>query len=239
MISESIGFGLAFVLGVLTSVHCVAMCGGFVMHYSTARAATQRRSWKLHAWYASGKLLSYGIIGAAFGLLGKSVAIAPGVRVATAIAAGVLLVVYGLISVGILPLQHLPAVRLPAGLLTRLSALKHRYNHPLLFGLFSGLMLVCGPLQAMYVAAAGTGSVIQGAVLLVLFGAGTLPMLAGVGVAAGFFSYRFSTRVLRVSGLVVILLGALMINRGVAMSRGDAGCHDPLQPVSSASPTDH
>jgi sulfite exporter TauE/SafE len=80
----------------------------------------------------------------------------------------------------------------------------------------------------MYVAAAGTGSVVQGAILLLAFAAGTLPLLVGVGIATGFFSYRFTMRAVRVSAIIVILLGALMINRGVAMSRSWAThCHGP------------
>ena len=79
-ISEGIGFGLALAMGFLTSFHCVGMCGGFVVSYTTAHAKPKRHSLGLHVWYALGKLASYGAIGAAFGLLGQSIAISPGVR---------------------------------------------------------------------------------------------------------------------------------------------------------------
>jgi len=233
-ISEGISFGLAFVAGFLTSAHCVGMCGGFIMAYTTAGTETQRKNPGRHAWYAIGKLISYGSIGAAFGFVGKSIAISTGVHVATAITAGILLIIYGLVSLKILPLQRVVAARTPRRVAKVLSDLKSRYSHPLVFGLLSGFMVICGPLQAMYVAAAGTGSVSQGAVLLLLFGAGTLPALVGFGMATGFLSYRFTVRALRVSGVVIILLGALMINRGVAVSSGKASCcrqHDTLSRV--------
>lgn len=227
-ISEGIGFGLALAMGFLTSFHCVGMCGGFVVSYTTAHAKPKRHSFGLHTWYAAGKLVSYGAMGAAFGLLGQSIAISHGVRVAITVAAGLLLVTYGLTSLNVLPFHRYMGAHAPVRVLNFFSNLKSRYRHPLLLGLLSGLMLMCGPLQAMYVAAAGTGSVVQGAVLLLAFAAGTLPLLVGVGVATGFLSYRFTLRAVRVAAVIVILMGALMINRGVAMSRsGATHCHGP------------
>jgi sulfite exporter TauE/SafE len=227
-ISEGIGVGLALAMGFLTSFHCVGMCGGFVVAYTTAHAKPKASALGLHAWYAVGKLVSYGAIGAAFGLLGRSIAISPGVRVAITVAAGLLLVAYGLTSLNVLPFHRYMGAHAPVRVLNLFSSLKGRYRHPLVLGLLSGLMLMCGPLQAMYVAAAGTGSVLQGTLLLLAFAAGTLPLLVGVGIATGFLSYRFTVRAVRISAVVVILLGALMINRGVAMSKGGAThCHSP------------
>jgi len=37
-ISEGIGFSLALAMGFLTSFHCVGMCGGFVVSYTTVAA---------------------------------------------------------------------------------------------------------------------------------------------------------------------------------------------------------
>jgi len=231
-ISESVGFGLAFIMGILTSFHCVGMCGGFIVAYTTADAKPRRNTLGLHAWYAAGKLLSYGGIGAAFGLLGGSIAISPGVRVATTVVAGLVLIAYGLTSLGVLPFQRYMGARAPGRVLRFFANLRTRYRHPLVFGLFSGLMLMCGPLQAMYVAAAGTGSVVQGAAILLAFAAGTLPLLLGFGVATGFLSYRYTLRALQISAVVVILLGVLMINRGIAMSHGKGTCcHRPESPA--------
>lgn len=223
-ISEGIGFGLSFMMGVLTSFHCVGMCGGFIMAYTTADAEAKRNSFRPHAWYAFGKLVSYALVGAAFGLMGQSIAISPGVRIMITVVAGLLLVTYGLTSLGVLPFQRYMGARAPARVLTFFFNLRSRYRHPLILGLFSGLMLMCGPLQAMYVAAAGTSSMLHGAALLLAFAAGTLPLLLGLGVATGFLSYRFTLRAARISAVIVILLGALMINRGVAMSHGESTC---------------
>ena len=53
-----------------------------------------------------------------------------------------------------------------------------------MIGLLNGLMLGCGPLQAMYVMAAGTGSPQEGATMLFFFGLGTLIPLLSFGLIA-------------------------------------------------------
>lgn len=229
-ITEGIGLGLAFVVGLLTSFHCVGMCGGFIVAYTTADDGPRRNPLRLHAWYALGKFISYGAIGAGFGFLGHSISVSHGIRVGVTMAAGLVLVLYGLTSLGLLPLQRWMGARTPTRVLRFFTGLRSRYQHPMIFGLFSGVMVMCGPLQAIYVAAAGTGSALQGAVLLLAFAAGTLPLLMGFGMATGFLSMRFTRRALQVASVAVIVLGALMINRGVAMSQGKATCcqkHEP------------
>jgi sulfite exporter TauE/SafE len=119
------------------------MCGGFIVAYTatTPDAKPRRNSLGLHAWYAIGKLVSYAAIGAVFGLVGRSIAISPGVRVATAVVAGMFLIAYGFTSLGLLPLERYLGARAPVRLLRFFSNMKSRYRHPLTFGLFSGLMI--------------------------------------------------------------------------------------------------
>ena len=79
-------------------------------------------------------------------------------------------------------------------------------------------MIACGPLQAIYVMAAGTGSAIEGAKSLFVFGAGTLPVMLGFGLVTGYVSGRATRKILFASGIVVMILGAIMINRGLSLS---------------------
>ena len=79
-ISKNMGYGLLFVVGLLTGFHCVAMCGGFVVSYTTKGAKEGKKPMQLHASYAIGKTISYTIIGAIFGLLGSIIAFTPAIR---------------------------------------------------------------------------------------------------------------------------------------------------------------
>ena len=48
------------------------------------------------------------------------------------------------------------------------------YKAPFMTGLLSGLFIACGPLQAMYLYATGTGSFFNGAISLFAFGVSPL-----------------------------------------------------------------
>src|SRR5512134_498499 len=69
----------------------------------------------------------------------------------------------------------LPGVdKVRADYVKQMVAVEFDRRSPLVIGLLNGLMLGCGPLQAMYIMAAGTGSAQEGATMLFFFGLGTL-----------------------------------------------------------------
>jgi len=84
-----------------------------------------------------------------------------------------------------------------------------------LVGFFSGLILGCGPLQVMYVMAAGNGDVLEGAKFLTLFGLGTLPALIGFGFIARLLSNAMTRRFIYASGIILIILGSMMLHKGL------------------------
>jgi len=95
---------------------------------------------------------------------------------------------------------------------------KEHSSSPLVIGLLNGLMIACGPLQAIYIMAAGTGSMVEGAKLLFVFALGTLPVMLGFGYLASVIGKKATHKILKVSGVVVIILGLVMVNRGLALT---------------------
>jgi sulfite exporter TauE/SafE/copper chaperone CopZ len=217
-VGRHMSLGLIFALGLLTGFHCVGMCGGFVLGYTAADARAGRSSLLSHVAYGAGKTLSYATIGAAFGWLGAFIAFTPLLRGAAGVAAGAFLIVFGLNMLGLFA----PLRRFRLGLPAPLQAFVEREaggrHRPFTIGLLNGLMIACGPLQAMYVMAAGTGSALEGAKMLAAFGLGTLPVLSAFGVLTGFISGALTHRLLRASGVIVVVLGAVMINRGLILT---------------------
>ena len=226
--------GMAFVAGLVTGSHCLGMCGGFVLCYSAgALARSSRGAWRAHLVYAFTKTLSYALLGAACGALGRAVSAigwAPG---AAALGAGVFLLVLGV---------HLLDWKLwPARFrLSRLDRLAHwlrgrarQSASPAALGAANGLMLGCGPLLAMYAAAAGTGSAREGAALLAAFGLGTLPVMLLSAWLAGSFLGRFPRLLARSAGPVVLVCALLMLQRGWALAspaRDSATLASPASP---------
>ncbi len=221
-ISRHMSLCLIFLLGLVTGFHCIGMCGGFVVGYAAADADAGRSSALSHLSFAVGKTLSYTAIGALFGALGAVVAFTPLLRGAAGIAAGLFLVAFGLNMLGLFAPLRRVRLGLPAPLrrwVLREAAGRHR---PFVIGLLNGLMIACGPLQAMYVMAAGTGSAVEGAKMLFAFGLGTLPVMLAFGAVASMLSGAFTHRLLRASGIIVVTLGAVMINRGLILTGSGA-----------------
>ena len=218
-ITQHLSLGLIFVLGLLTGFHCVGMCGGFVLSYTADDASAGRTSYLSHALYGAGKTISYTVIGATFGLLGAFIAFTPMLRGVAGMLAGAFLIVFGLNMLGLFaPLRRF-RLGLPGPVQNLIYAEEMRSRHrPFVIGLLNGLMIACGPLQAMYVMAAGTGSALEGAKMLFAFGVGTLPVLLSFGVLATLISSSLTHRLLRLSGAIVIVLGAVMINRGLILT---------------------
>jgi len=214
---------LIFTIGLLTGFHCIGMCGGFMVSYTTKNALEDETSERMpgrasrikpHMSYSAGKLISYTLVGATFGLVGSFFAFSGPVRGIIAVIAGILMIIMGLNMLNLFPfLRKLNFTGL--GFLGKRMSGKNR--GPFSLGLLTGLM-PCGPLMAMEIYAAGTGSILLGATALLVFGIGTLPVMNGFGAALSMLSTNFTKRILRVSAMIVVILGVIMISRGATLS---------------------
>lgn len=237
-ISASASSAMLVVAGLLTSLHCIAMCGGINVSQALtagsaapwassagqARDPRQRMSWLLPAvLYNAGRLVSYTAIGAAAGALGSAASFSPQARAALMLAAGLLMVVVGLRLLGFLRFPD--GARLPVAEVWSAVAGKLRGRGPFVVGLLNGLM-PCGPLQTMQLYALGTGSILAGASSMFLFCLGTIPLAFGVGAGSRLLARRFAAPVMRVGAALVMVFAVVMIVRAMSvygLSVGGAG----------------
>ncbi|QSA98987.1 sulfite exporter TauE/SafE family protein [Methylococcus sp. EFPC2] len=217
-LGRDLSYGLLFTVGLLTGFHCVGMCGALVLGYATRCTATGKLRFSGHLYYGLGKTLSYTAIGALFGLLGGVIAFTPEIRGAIGITAGVFLILFGLSLMNIWPGLRNFHIKTPPALLRFIGAQARKYGHPFVIGLLNGLMVICGPLQAMYVMAAGSGSARDGALMMLVFGLGTLPVMMGFGALTSLASAQLAPKIIRASALIVVVLGTIMLNRGLVLS---------------------
>ena len=234
-LTPTMSYGLLFTVGILTGFHCVAMCGGFVVSYTAKDAKEGRLSYKSHLFYAFGKTLSYTIIGAVFGLIGSIIAFTPLMSGAAGIVAGLFLIIFGLNMLDLFPSLRKLRLRMPKSL-SRFTGDAHQKHSksPLIIGLLNGLMIACGPLQAIYIMAAGTGSMIEGAKLLFIFGLGTLPVMLGFGHLTSYISGKATQKILKASGAIVIILGMIMLNTGLTLTGSGYDARTLITRVTSA-----
>lgn len=189
-----------FVVGLFTGIHCIGMCGGFC-----AASATDRKGL---ATYLGAKTFSYTAIGVLLGALGGVFAISTQMRAGLAILAGAFMVMYALnvFGVGFARRFFASIPRLPVG---------GERGGPVAAGLMNGLM-PCGPLMAVQVYALSTASAVQGGLVMLAFGLGTLPLMAGFGFIATMLSRSGKANVFRASAVLVLVLGVMLAMNGAS-----------------------
>ena len=216
--SRDMSYGLLVLIGFLTSFHCVGMCGPLILGYTAKSATGGHKSYATHILYGIGKTISYTFIGALFGAFGSVVAFTPYTQGAVGVAAGVFLMLFGLHMLEVFPVLSHFQFKAPKFVMRFVGKEYRKHSNPFVIGLLNGLMIICGPLQAMYVMAAGTGSWSQGAAILFFFAIGTLPLLLGFGFLTSLLSANLTPKLLKASGVIVMALGAIMLNRGLAVT---------------------
>ncbi|MBI5611931.1 MAG: sulfite exporter TauE/SafE family protein [Gammaproteobacteria bacterium] len=209
----------AFLVGLLGSVHCLGMCGGIVGALTLGLKDDIRRSPRALlpylAFYNAGRIASYAVAGALLGLVsGRLLALLPaaGARLTAAILSGGFMIALGLYLAGWWP--GLSLLERAGGKLWRyLEPLGRRFlpvDHPLKAGLL-GLVwgwLPCGMVYAALAWSLTAGGAGRGALLMVAFGLGTLPMLLAMGAAAhGLATFVRRPRVRQGAGVLLLLLG--------------------------------
>jgi len=226
-VSQSMGYGLIFVVGLLTSLHCIAMCGGIVISQGIKRNESERDTLAVapaaglkqkllpSLLYNAGRIVSYTIIGGIVGALGSLFSLSTALKGAMPIIAGAFMLFLGIRMLGIFPLLSRLRIRFPGlGGKHMRSAASNR--GPFVVGLLNGLM-PCGPLQTMQVYALGTGSFLAGALSMFIFSLGTVPLLLGFGAISSFLSAKFNGKILKASGVLVMALGLVMLARGMSL----------------------
>lgn len=217
--SPNLGHAMLFSIGFFTGFHCIGMCGGFVVGYASANGPQLAASTAMrHLMYASGKTISYTAIGGTLGLLGSIVTFTPYMRGVISIAASIFIIIYGLKMLDVFPALRGFTLRLPHFVTKGVANELRVQRSPLMIGLLNGFMLGCGPLQAMYVMAAGTGSAQEGATMLFFFGLGTLIPLMSFGLIASSIPRHIMRQLVLASAVLVIAMGLMMADRGLKLT---------------------
>lgn len=207
-----------FIVGMLTSIHCVGMCGGIMLTQSVSKnnILIEKQNGIKNLMpvilYNVGRVTSYTIIGGIVGALGSILSLSLNVKAGLQMFAGLFMVIMGLNMAGFSLFRKFN-IKLPWSS----CKVKNKPKAPFLVGMLNGLM-PCGPLQTMQLYALGTGSAISGAVSMFLFSLGTVPLMLLFGAISGILSKGYTKQLLKFSGFLVIILGIIMGNRGLALA---------------------
>ncbi|MDF3001020.1 MAG: Heavy metal transport/detoxification protein [Bacillota bacterium] len=218
---EGMGYGMLFLIGLLTSVHCVAMCGGINLSQCIPQverpASGPLTSLGPSFLYNLGRVISYTVIGGLVGALGGVISFSGVFKGAIQLAAGVFMVIMGINMLGLFPSLRKLTPHMPRVFARKINDEKGRSKSPLYVGLLNGLM-PCGPLQAMQLYALSTGSMTQGALSMLLFSLGTVPLMFGLGALSSVLSKKFTRKVMTAGAVLVVVLGLSMFSSGMSLS---------------------
>jgi sulfite exporter TauE/SafE/copper chaperone CopZ len=223
-ISDNIGFGVAFLFGLVASVStCMAVTGGLLVavaaKYNEAFAeltAVQRL--KPHLYFNIGRILGYTVLGAAIGALGSALMLSPQMTSALTIAASLLMILLGLQMLRLLPPfgKLLPA--LSKGLAHRIHEFgaRNARGGAFLLGTLT-FFLPCGFTQALQLYALSKGSATVGAFTMLAFALGTLPALLSLSALSSFAAGTLQRHFLKFAGATVIALGLFNVQYGFVL----------------------
>jgi len=216
--------------------HCLGMCGPVVASYSVSLPA---KSIVPHLLYHAGRITTYMLLGAIMGIGGMltngllagglltvtccQAAVSPNwlVQIPMLIAGG-LIIIMGLSTAGALPVGsflekcvlEIPIIRKLMPVFSGQSGVGYFYPMGLLLGL-----LPCGLLYSALMTAVRAGmeathpvmGILQGMVLMLLFGLGTAVSLLAFGKVAGLVGDQVRQRFYRLSGILVVIMGIYFI----------------------------
>jgi sulfite exporter TauE/SafE len=201
--------------------HCVGMCGGIVIAYSSTKIDqgwSKTKQSISHILYSVGRVLTYTTLGAIFGFVG-------GVATFSNIASGSLLLIAGLAML-LTGLSLLGRVKF-------LTVIEHSVSKSVwyqstfksllangslfsffLLGMLNGL-LPCGFVYFFAITAASTADPLYGALVMFLFGIATIPALFSLGFFVGLFKQSgFRNTMIKIAAVMVIGFGIFTLYSG-------------------------
>lgn len=208
----------ALTIGLIGSFHCIGMCGPIAVALPLGnRSVFGRVTGTL--LYNSGRAVTYGLLGALFGLLGRGIEVA-GFQQWASIIIGIVMimtVVFPFLFKEKLNIEKL-MFGFPGRLAGRLQILfsRNSFSNLFIIGLLNGL-LPCGLVYVAVAGALNTNDVVMGVLFMLVFGIGTTPVMMSISLAGNIISQSLKNKINRIIPAFIVLLGILFILRGLSL----------------------
>ena len=208
----------AFIFGLISSFHCIGMCGPIAMMLPVDRNNEAKKITQIITYHI-GKLTAYGILGLVFGFLGRSFYLA-GMQQQLSIIVGILMIMVAVIPEKVFAKYNFskPVYRVITKVKSSLGQQFKNKSYKSLFtiGLLNGF-LPCGMVYVAIFGAIAMQSVSLGVLYMLLFGIGTIPMLTAVIYISNVLSFSFRGTLQKIIPVVAVVIGMLFIIRGLGL----------------------
>jgi uncharacterized protein len=225
---------VSFILGLVSSLHCIGMCGPIAMMIpnsglrisfaekvqnseSIRNPQSAIRNLYSTLLYNSGRITTYAAYGLVFGLIGRSFAWF-GWQQKISITLG-MIIILALVIPKIATRQTLfsnYSNKLMLRLRGSLSKLLFKGSPASLYGigLLNGL-LPCGMVYMALAGAIATGNALDGSLFMAMFGLGTFPAMAAICYFGSMIRPSFRSSARKIFPAVMVLMATLLILRGL------------------------
>ena len=169
--------------------------------------------------FLAAKLAAYTLLGFLLGALGSVLQLNSATRAILLIAIGIFMVGNALRMFNVHPIFRYFSIE-PPKFITRYIRRKAKNGESSFAPLFLGALTVfipCGVTQAMMAVAVGTGSALQGAVLMFAFILGTSPVFFVVAYLTMQLGARLEKAFMRFVAVVLLVLGLVSVNNGLSL----------------------
>ncbi|WP_291117023.1 sulfite exporter TauE/SafE family protein [Flavobacterium sp. UBA6135] len=208
----------ALLFGLLSSFHCIGMCGPIAMMLPVDHNNPTKRVFQLFLYHL-GRLTAYGMLGLFFGILGKGLFLA-GLQQQISIAVGIMMIVLVVVPEKKMAQYNFskPMFKLISKVKSHLGNQFKRKSFDALFtmGLLNGF-LPCGMVYAALFGAIAMQNEWLGVSYMVLFGIGTIPMMSAVVLVSNFITLPIRNRIQKLIPVMVFVIGSLFIIRGMGL----------------------
>jgi len=205
-------------LGLAGGIHCIGMCGPIAFILPVNRDSKSSLIFQTFLYHI-GRISSYAIIGIIFGFIGKGLYLA-GFQQRLSVLAGVIM-----ISLVFIPISIFNKYNFSKPLYKIISKIKHKLGFYLtkksnkalfLIGFFNGF-LPCGLVYMALIGSISTGNPFGGALYMILFGLGTVPLMTSAVLIGNFVSLKIRVKIQKAIPVFVVIIGILFILRGLGL----------------------
>lgn len=230
MLADSrMSYGMLFIVGLLTSVHCITMCGGINLSQcipsgNSGDENISKTSIIMPSFlYNAGRVISYSAIGFLLGGTGMLLTGGSGdgipllLQGILKIIAGLFMMIMGINMLGIFPALRKFQIRFPKKSVIKINQKRRTEKRPFFIGLLNGFM-PCGPMQSMQIIALGSGNPISGMIAMLMFSLGTVPLMLGLGSLVSALGKKYTAIVMKAGCILVVVLGLAMFSQGAGLT---------------------
>lgn len=224
-VTDNMSYGLVLLIGLVASIStCIAVTGGLLLAVAAKYNEqhpdlTGAQRFRSHLYFNAGRVASYTILGGAVGALGSVFNLSSTVNGIVTIVVSLIMLILGLQLLKIFPWLSRFQPRMPKFIAHKIYDANANQGKaaPFLFGALT-FFLPCGFTQALQLYVLSKGSVVTGALTMLIFAVGTLPALLSVSAISSFLKGSWQKYFLKFAGVVVVLVGILSLNRGFALA---------------------